>query len=91
MREDAQLEAHKQRIIERGGGSGSDADGESGDSDDEEWNTAEGITVTMDGDIIPTPGSAKKKGESSRDTRGSSERSRPDLAALAASKRELSD
>ncbi|TVY84209.1 putative transporter [Lachnellula suecica] len=87
MREDAQLEAHKLHAIDRGSDSGSDADGESGDSDDEEWNTAAGVTVTSDGDIIPTPGSAKKKGQSSRN----SERTKEELAALAASKRELSD
>jgi solute carrier family 35, member C2 len=90
MREDAQFEAHKQRMIERGTESGSDADGESGESEYEEWNTMEGTMVTADGDIIPTPGSAKKKGESSRANRDS-ERSRSELAALAASKRELSN
>ncbi|TVY36359.1 putative transporter, partial [Lachnellula subtilissima] len=90
MREDAQIEAHKQHIIERGPGSGSDADEESGDSEDEEWNTIEGTMVTADGDIIPTPGSAKKKGESSR-ANGGRARSRSELEALAASKRELSD
>lgn len=90
MREDAQIEAHKQHIIERGTGSGSDADEESGDSEEDEWNTIEGTMVTTDGDIIPTPGSAKKKGESSR-ANGERARSRSELEALAASKRELSD
>ncbi|TVY18058.1 putative transporter [Lachnellula arida] len=90
MREDAQIEAHKQRIIERGTGSGSDADEESGDSEEEDWNTMEGTMVTADGDIIPTPGSAKKKGESSR-ANIERARSRSELEAFAASKRELSD
>ncbi|TVY57281.1 putative transporter [Lachnellula cervina] len=90
MREDAQIEAHKQHIIERGTGSGSDADEESGDSEEDEWNTIEGTMVTTDGDIIPTPGSAKKKGESSR-ANGERARSRSELEALATSKRELSD
>jgi solute carrier family 35 protein C2 len=80
MREDARIEAHKHHLIERGAGSGSDADGES--ESEEEWNTVEGTTVTADGDIIPTPGSARKKGENSR----ASERE-----ALANAKRDLSD
>ncbi|TVY36511.1 putative transporter, partial [Lachnellula occidentalis] len=83
MREDAQIEAHKQHVIERGTGSGSDADEESGDSEDEDWNTMEGTMITADGDIIPTPGSAKKKGESSR-ANGGRARSRSELEALAA-------
>jgi len=84
MREDARIEAHKHHLIERGAGSGSDADGES--ESEEEWNTVEGTTVTADGDIIPTPSSAKKKGESSRVGDRAAERE-----ALVAGKRELSD
>lgn len=92
------MEAHKQHLVERGGGSGSEADGES-ESDDEEWNTVEGMTVTSDGDIIRIPGTpSKSKGESSNAKvastparRGSSERTREEISALAASKRELSD
>jgi solute carrier family 35, member C2 len=95
MREDARIQAHKNRVMEAGGGSGSEADGES-ESDEEDWNTMEGTMVTSDGDIIRTPGTHSKsvqKGESSTSniTRGSTERSRAEMAALAASKRELSD
>ncbi|KAF4629304.1 hypothetical protein G7Y89_g8844 [Cudoniella acicularis] len=91
MREDAQIEAHKHHLIERGGGSGSEADGESESEEEEEWNTIEGTMVTADGDIIPSPGFVRKKGENSKPRAGSTERSRSELAALAASKRELSD
>lgn len=95
MREEAQMEAHKNHLIERGE-SGSDADGESDDSDDEEWNTIEGTIVTADGDIIPTPGSARKKGESSKSNSPpvnalEEERIRAERAAIAAGKRELSE
>lgn len=99
------MEAHKQRLIERGGGSGSEADGES-ESEDEEWNTMDGTTVTSDGDIIRIPGTpSKSKGEGSSRPGGavtptpilgrrgslSGERTREEISALAASKRELSD
>lgn len=91
MREEARMDAHNIRMGERGG---SDADDESEESEEEDWNTMEGTTVTMDGDIIRTPGSASKKKKPAVNggaARGSAEPSRSDLAALAASKRELSD
>ncbi|CAG8960556.1 hypothetical protein HYFRA_00013379 [Hymenoscyphus fraxineus] len=95
MREEAQMEARKKRATDRGGGSGSEADGES-ESDDEDWNTMENTTVTTDGDILRVPGApSRSKGASSGSgsnapTR-SGERSREEISALAASKRELSD
>jgi solute carrier family 35 protein C2 len=102
MREDARVEAHRKRREERGGESGSEADGES-ESEEEEWNTVEGTMVTSDGDIIripgtPTPGKLGRStvGEGSNSyfnnaARGSTERTKEEIAALAASKRELSD
>jgi solute carrier family 35 protein C2 len=96
MREDARLEAHKKHIAEHGGGgSGSEADGES-ESDEEEWNTMEGTMVTSDGDIIRIPGTPSKpvhpaESSTSNQLRGSAERTKAEMAALAASKKELSD
>jgi solute carrier family 35 protein C2 len=104
MREDARLEAHaKHRAEHGGGGSGSEADGESESEDEGEWNTMEGTMVTSDGDIIRIPGTPSKLphpsgGESSNSyfnnltsSRGSTERTKEEIAALAASKKELSD
>ncbi|KAG9228345.1 triose-phosphate transporter family-domain-containing protein [Amylocarpus encephaloides] len=104
MREDAQMEAHGKNVNERGGGSGSEADGESDSSDEEDWNTIEGTIVTADGDIIRIPGTPSKHPknvpESSKATsasaptlavRQSTERTRAEIAAVAASKKELSD
>ncbi|APA05453.1 hypothetical protein SS1G_09877 [Sclerotinia sclerotiorum 1980 UF-70] len=65
MREDAQTEAHRiHEAAERARESGSDADGEDGESD---WDGQEGSYVTNDGDILPNPDRFQvKKGESSR-------------------------
>jgi solute carrier family 35 protein C2 len=102
MREDAQKEAHKHHLINQEDGA-SDADGESSDEDD--WNNADGTYVTTDGDILPNPDAFKyqskdpnknKKGEGSNGVAvGSAEAAaqllRESRAALAASKKELSD
>jgi solute carrier family 35 protein C2 len=66
MRADAQNEAHRiKEAAERARGeSGSDADGEDGESD---WDGQEGSYITSDGDILPNPDRFQaKKGESSR-------------------------
>ncbi|TEY58870.1 hypothetical protein BOTCAL_0197g00020 [Botryotinia calthae] len=65
MREDAQDEAHRiHEATERARESGSDADGEDGESD---WDGQEGSYVTSDGDVLPNPDRFQvKKGESSR-------------------------
>ncbi|KAF7956658.1 hypothetical protein EAE96_003992 [Botrytis aclada] len=65
MREDAQNEAHRiHEATERARESGSDADGEDGESD---WDGQEGRYVTSDGDVLPNPDRFQvKKGESSR-------------------------
>ncbi|PQE27456.1 Triose-phosphate transporter protein [Rutstroemia sp. NJR-2017a BVV2] len=66
MRADAQTEAHRiKEAAERARGeSGSDADGEDGESD---WDGQEGSYITSDGDILPNPDRFRaKKGESSR-------------------------
>lgn len=95
MRTQAQKEAHQNNLAARDDAS----DGDDEESDQSDWNTMEGTYVTMDGDILPNPDAFKiktKKGESSNaDTNGhartSVEPSRSDIAALAASKKELSD
>lgn len=65
MREDAQDEARRiHEATERARESGSDADGEDGESD---WDGQEGSYVTSDGDVLPNPDRFQvKKGESSR-------------------------
>jgi solute carrier family 35 protein C2 len=99
MRDDAQKEVHKHHLVEQEEGA-SDADGES--SEEEDWNTVEGTYVTMDGDILPNPDSFKAKstrasdtvktGESSNGSAAPAPRlSKDERAALAASKKELSD
>lgn len=99
MRADARKEAHQLHLAaeERGEGSGSDGDDEE-TGDEEDWNTVEGMIVTSDGDILPNPNASKgKKGESSNvngtaKSRGSLDGpTRSEIAALAASKKELSD
>lgn len=97
MRDDAQKEVHKHHLIDQEEGA-SDADGESSE-EEEDWNTPDKTYVTMDGDILPAPDSFKTKnkpklGEGSG-LNGSAEPasrlSRDERAALAASKKELSD
>ncbi|KAA8574141.1 hypothetical protein EYC84_005659 [Monilinia fructicola] len=65
MREDARNEAHRiHEATERARESGSDADGEDGESD---WDGHEGNYVTSDGGVLPNPDRFQaKKGESSR-------------------------
>ncbi|KAB8303247.1 hypothetical protein EYC80_004691 [Monilinia laxa] len=65
MREDAQNEARRiHEATERARESGSDADGEDGESD---WDGQEGNYVTSDGGVLPNPDRFQaKKGESSR-------------------------
>lgn len=66
MREDAQDEARRiHEATERARESGSDADGEDGESD---WDGMERSYITSDGDVLPNPDrfQVKKKGESSR-------------------------
>lgn len=97
MRDDAQKEVHKHHLVDQEEGA-SDADGESSE-EEEDWNTPDKTYVTMDGDILPAPDSFKTKtkarlGEGSG-LNGSAEPasrlSRDERAALAASKKELSD
>ncbi|KUJ18484.1 TPT-domain-containing protein [Mollisia scopiformis] len=96
MRAEAQKEAHQNHMGARDDAS----DGDDEESEEEDWNTVEGTYVTMDGDILPNPEAFKiktpKKGENPRpQTNGhataSVEPSRAEIAALAASKKELSD
>lgn len=93
MREDAQKEAHQHHLAAEDDAA-SDADGETSESD-EDWNTVEGTYVTVDGDILPNPDAfkinKKKGGASSGSAEHSGLPSKEDLAALAASKKELSD
>lgn len=93
MRDDAQKEIHKHHMVGQEEGA-SDADGES--SEDEDWNTAEGTYVTMDGDILPTPESFANKTLNKVKRaevldESSSRMSKDEHRALAASKKELSD
>jgi len=93
MREMAQIEAHKHHLVAQEASAGSDGDDED-DTEDEDWNTADRTYVTADGDILPSPRAFKaKKGERQETDgdRGGVEPSRSEIAALAASKRELSD
>ncbi|KAM3075746.1 hypothetical protein ACMFMG_007874 [Clarireedia jacksonii] len=83
MRADAQHEAHRiKEAAERATvESGSDADGEDGESD---WDGPEGSYITSDGDILPNPDRFQaKKGESSRSERA--------LLVGASTKKDLSD
>jgi solute carrier family 35 protein C2 len=93
MRENAQIEAHKHHLVEQAH-EGSDGDDED-DTEEEDWNTPDRTYVTSDGDILPAPNSFKIKkvetSKASRQARGSVEPSRSEIAALAASKKELSD
>lgn len=93
MRESAQIEAHKHHLVDQAH-EGSDGDDED-DTEEEDWNTPDRTYVTSDGDILPAPSAFKiKKGENSKTNgqpRGSVEPSRSEIAALAASKKELSD
>lgn len=92
MRENAQIEAHKHHLVEHEVNGGSDGDDED-DTEDEDWNTADRTYVTADGDILPNPNAfkVKKGGSSNGNARGSAEPSRSEIAALAASKRDLSN
>lgn len=90
MRAEAQKDAAHQHMAVRGD---SESDGDDEGSEDDEtgdWNTSEGTYVTMDGDILPNPEAFRvktpKKGEGPTPSRSAEE-----MAALAASKRELSD
>jgi solute carrier family 35 protein C2 len=93
MREDARIAAHKLRHGDEGE-SGSDADSEGGEAE-EDWARDEGGTyVTSDGDILPAPSSfrvANSEAEGSRVNGKPVEPSREEIERLAASKRELSD
>lgn len=95
MRAEAQKDAHQHHQAIRGDDD-SDGDDEESSEEEEDWNTVEGTYVTMDGDILPNPEAFKiktpKKGENSNAaTRTSVEPTRAEIAALAASKKELSD
>ncbi|KAE8443023.1 hypothetical protein EG329_002417 [Mollisiaceae sp. DMI_Dod_QoI] len=99
MRAEAQKEAHQHHLAAND--DASDGDDEGSTEDEQDWNTVEGTYVTMDGDILPNPdafktNAKKKKGESSNGqanghVRTPVEPSRAEIAALAASKKELSD
>lgn len=58
MREEAQLEAHKNHLVAQDTGSSSEGEGDS-ELEEEDWNTRDRAMVTADGDIIPSPGPSK--------------------------------
>jgi solute carrier family 35 protein C2 len=96
MREDAQKDVHQHHLVDGDGEGASDGDDEDTE-DEQDWNTIEGTYVTSDGDILPNSAAlGGKKGESSS-ANGHAKRpstelpSKEEIAALAASKRELSD
>jgi solute carrier family 35 protein C2 len=96
MREDAQKDVHQHHLADREGEGASDGDDEDTE-DEQDWNTIEGTYITSDGDILPNPAALEgKKGESSSANRHAKKPStelpsKEEIAALAASKRELSD
>jgi solute carrier family 35 protein C2 len=96
MREDAQKDVHQHHLVDGDGEGASDGDDEDTE-DEQDWNTIEGTYVTSDGDILPNPAALEgKKGESSSANRHAKRPStelpsKEEIAALAASKRELSD
>ena len=92
MREDAMKEAHKNRLDGDDHDSGSDADGET-DEEDEDWGRREDIYVTNDGDILPSSSRSEPRSAVSPMSHadGNLHPNRAQMEALAASKRELSD
>lgn len=94
MREDARIAAHKLRHSGADTGSGSDADSE-GEEAEDDWARDDGGTyVTSDGDILPAPSSFRVvSGEAggSKSNGAPVEPSREEIGRLAASKRDLSN
>ena len=85
MREDARIAAHKLHHPDEGG-SGSDADSE-GEEAEEDWGRDEGGTyVTSDGDILPAPSGFRVASGQAEGSRKPGEASREELERLAASK-----